>query len=748
MSTPIGAHRTPEPGPYSSNEQYIMDQLERLDMLIRAHLSKLHWLRTSGSRPDFRGLILTEKEIEEILSGKGKTGEVSSGSVQDGQVGMIHEALGSLEAKISAKMTLNWQTEAAPPLERLCGLFRLTPFERDVLLVCLAPEVDRKYDKLYAFIQDDVTRKRPSVDLIMRLLCQNFEEKITARSFFHHDSTLLRNQLISFVGEDALTSVPLLSRFVKLDDRIADFILLQGGADRQLTSFLEPVTDGIPLNGLLLPEAVKGELSILAEKFDQVRSSSKPQLQCFMHGPYGSGKKVAAAALSHQLGLALLEVKLEELIHGNQIDSLTLERIGREALLRGAALLFTGMELLLEGNGKVSAHATKLFTSLKRIPGLVFLSSQRPWIARPGQQVQGATIEFAIPDYPLRRRIWQKELESAGTEAAPEDLDEAANQFKFTGGQIRDSVQKALHLRSPEVEPKLSKRTIYRACRTQCNQKLSELSQKITPQYTWKDIVLPEDPLAQLHEICDHVRFRHQVFEQWGFQRKISLGKGLTVLFSGPSGTGKTMAAEIIASELQIDLYKIDLSCVVSKYIGETEKNLRKVFEEAEQSNAILLFDEADALFGKRSEVKDSHDRYANIEVNYLLQKVEEFDGIVILASNVRGHMDDAFIRRMRFCVEFPFPDEESSYRIWLGAFPENAPRARNIDFRFMAARFKLSGGNIKNIALASAFLAAKKSEKISMETIILATKRELQKMGKICRKSDFGNYFDLVGGT
>jgi len=725
-----------------------MDQLQRLDMLIRAHLLRLNWLRTSGSRPDFRGLILTEKEIEEILSGKEKTRGASGGSTHDGQVRTIHEALGSLEAEISAKLALNWKTKAPPPLERLCGLFRLTPFERDILLVCLAPEVDRKYDKLYAFIQDDVTRKRPSVDLIMRLLCQNFEEKITARSFFHHDSPLLRHQLISFVGEDALTSVPLLSRFVRLDDRIADFILLQGGADRQLAFFLEPVTDGLPLQSLFLPEPVKAELSILAGKFEQIRSSGKDQLQCFMHGPYGSGKKAAAAALSHQLGLALLEVKLEELILGNQLDPVTLERIGREALLSGAALLFTGMEHLLEGNGKGSSHATKLFSSLKRLPGLVFLSSKRPWIARPGQQVHGATIELAIPDYPLRRRIWEEELKSVGTEAAPEDLDEVANQFKFTGGQIRDSVQQALHLRRPGAELKLSKWSIYKACRSQCNQKLSELSRKITPQYTWKDIVLPEDPLAQLHEVCDQVRFRHRVFGQWGFERKISLGKGLTVLFSGPSGTGKTMAAEIIASELQIDLYKIDLSSVVSKYIGETEKNLSRVFEEAEQSNAILLFDEADALFGKRSEVKDSHDRYANIEVNYLLQKVEEFDGIVILASNVRGHMDDAFIRRMRFCVEFPFPDEESSYRIWLGAFPENAPRARDIDFRFMASRFRLSGGNIKNIALSSAFLAAKKSEKICMETIILATKRELQKMGKICRKSDFGNYFDLVGGT
>jgi SpoVK/Ycf46/Vps4 family AAA+-type ATPase len=235
------------------------------------------------------------------------------------------------------------------------------------------------------------------------------------------------------------------------------------------------------------------------------------------------------------------------------------------------------------------------------------------------------------------------------------------------------------------------------------------------------------------------------VYYDWGFDDKLSLGKGLNVLFSGPSGTGKTMAAEVIASELSLDLYKIDLSMIVSKYIGETEKNLNRIFKEAEQSNAILFFDEADALFGKRSEVQDSHDRYANIEISYLLQKMEENEGIVILASNLSQNIDDAFLRRMHFTVEFPFPEEEYRYKIWKSLFPVEAPLSGDIDYEFLAKRFKLSGGNIKNIVVNSAFLAAENSGVIAMDDVINAAKREFQKIGKVCSQSEFGKYYGLI---
>lgn len=256
--------------------------------------------------------------------------------------------------------------------------------------------------------------------------------------------------------------------------------------------------------------------------------------------------------------------------------------------------------------------------------------------------------------------------------------------------------------------------------------------------------MLPVDQLEQLHEMCSYVDNHHTVFDDWGFGRKLSTGRGLNALFAGPSGTGKTMAAGIIARELQLDLYKIDLSAIVSKYIGETEKNLERIFEEGRTSNAILFFDEADALFGKRSEVKDAHDRYANIEIAYLLQKMDEYEGVVILATNLRKNMDEAFARRMHFSVEFPAPEEADRLRIWKLIFPGEAPLSPDVDLHFMS-QFKITGGNIKNIAVYAAFLAVREGFSIRMEHLIRAARREYQKIGRLCTEEDFAQYFKLV---
>ena len=320
--------------------------------------------------------------------------------------------------------------------------------------------------------------------------------------------------------------------------------------------------------------------------------------------------------------------------------------------------------------------------------------------------------------------------------------------FKFSRSQIRSAAATAsnLALLREQDEQRITVRDLYEACRTHSNQKLSSLAHKIPLKYRWDDIVLPEDRTEQLREICNHVKYRDRVYTEWGFDRKLAMGKGLCILFAGPSGTGKTMSADIIAGELGLDLYKIDLSNVVSKYIGETEKNLSRIFDEAETSNAILFFDEADALFGKRSEVKDSHDRYANIETGYLLQRMEEHEGIVILASNFRKNMDEAFTRRLHFTVEFPFPKEEDRLRIWEHVWPEAVPREPGLDLKFLARRFQITGGNIRNIALSAAFLAADDNGVVGMRHLVRATQREYQKMGKLVSESDFSTPFkDLI---
>jgi SpoVK/Ycf46/Vps4 family AAA+-type ATPase len=265
---------------------------------------------------------------------------------------------------------------------------------------------------------------------------------------------------------------------------------------------------------------------------------------------------------------------------------------------------------------------------------------------------------------------------------------------------------------------------------------------KMTPRYTWEDLVLPEDKKKQLKEICNYARNFSKVYESWRLEKHF-IGKGPNVLFSGPPGIGKTMAAEIMASDLKRDMYKVDLATVVNKYIGETEKNLKKIFKDAENTHAILFFDEADALFGKRTEVKDTHDRYANVEISYLLQKMEEHKGIAILATSHKKDVADSFLRRMQFIVEFPFPNEECRLEIWKKVFPENTPKD-DIDFDFLS-KLKLSGGEIRDIAVTAAFLSAENSDRITLKQIIKAVKREYHKKGRVFRKREFDKYHDLI---
>jgi len=389
-----------------------------------------------------------------------------------------------------------------------------------------------------------------------------------------------------------------------------------------------------------------------------------------------------------------------------------------------------------------------MIPELESYPQWVFLAGEKGWQPRGVLDTKPfINVEFPIPPYSIRKQLWERHWPNGTPLATDVDLSDLASKFRLSGGQIDDAVAMARSLalwRNPE-NSQVTNKDLYSACRQQSGYRLNTLAQQIHPQYHWDDIILPRDQKELLLETCSYIKHYHTVYDNWGFGRKLSRGKGLNILFAGPSGTGKTMAAEIMANELGLDLYKIDLSAIVSKYIGETEKNLDRIFREGQNSNAILFFDEADALFGKRSEVRDSHDRYANIEIAYLLQKMEVYEGMVILATNLRKNMDEAFARRMHFTLEFPIPEEADRYRIWQGVFPREAPLKNSIDLTFMARQFKITGGNIKNIALSAAFLAAENGGNISMENLIRGTKREYQKMGKLCTEGDFAHYFELV---
>jgi SpoVK/Ycf46/Vps4 family AAA+-type ATPase len=461
----------------------------------------------------------------------------------------------------------------------------------------------------------------------------------------------------------------------------------------------------------------------------------------FLFGPYGTGKKMVAEAICKEFGTTLLFVDSKLLLKPGSIETLSI--VIREALLQDSSLYIDGFDRLWKENDG-EAIVKEMLLKLDSFPKMVFLSGEEH--REPTGIFKNhyfISLQFSIPSLPLRKQLWETIFNESTSEDV--DVEALASKFKFSGGQIKDAYFTACSKAKARGNTSLSMEDIYQGCKAQSNRNLSSLARKIEPRYNWEDIVLPKDAKQQLNEISRNIKYRGKVYIDWGFDKKLSLGKGLNVLFSGPSGTGKTMAAEIIAKDAELDLYKIDLSTVVSKYIGETEKNLSKIFNEAETSNAILFFDEADALFGKRSEVKDAHDRYANIEVGYLLQKMEEFEGIVILATNLHQNIDDAFLRRMHFVIEFPFPDDKLRLQIWTKIFPKDAPLAKDVNYRFFSDKLKLAGGNIKNIALTAAFKAAEESCEIGMRQIMHATKREYQKIGKPFLKVDFEPYYNLI---
>jgi SpoVK/Ycf46/Vps4 family AAA+-type ATPase len=479
------------------------------------------------------------------------------------------------------------------------------------------------------------------------------------------------------------------------------------------------------------PPVDKSTVDGLVRLAEHHLSDPGQRLVLALHGPPGTGQRELARQVCGRLGVALLSLDAAPLVEQGTEAAEVLRAVLREGRLRSAAVHVEGVDALHAPTARPLLAA--LETAVAEFGRLVLLAGESAWPAGP--EFAGALVHpvaLALPDVPQSLDIWQRCLTGRTPEAASWAAD-LAMRFRLAPDRIRAAVELAENDRLIRARPgELTLADVSAACRRQSNRILSDLAVRIEPRCGWADLVLPADRIAQLHEICAQARYHYEVFGRWGFGAKLSRGTGLSVLFSGPPGTGKTMAAEVVARAVDLDLYAVDLSGVVSKYIGETEKNLSRIFAEARTSNAILFFDEADALFGKRTEVSDAHDRYANIETSYLLQKMEEYEGVVILATNLRQNVDDAFTRRIRFVVEFPFPEADSRALIWRSQFPPGVPIGADVDFAALGRDYPVAGGNIKNIVLNAAFLAAADGGVIGREHILRGTRREFEKIGKI----------------
>jgi ATP-dependent 26S proteasome regulatory subunit len=703
---------------------HLQAELARIDILIQRAVRR--WQTAGQDAADtFRGLYVSDAEAAQLL-------QRPFGS-NWGQITLLSEVEETtfLQAEQQAVLQARAIQDAAIQrghLTRLQGLveaFGLDPFEKDTLLICLAPAFDLRYEKIYGYLQDDVTRKRPGINLVLDLAWPAGSDRLLGLSHFAVDAPLFKYHILERFSEPGQNKSPLLSQSLLIDETIVHWLLGTYQPASEIAPYLKRIP--IPLDS--------EDNEPLGEEDNLYSEDLLKQDPLFIFtGPDRLAQQVAAHRLAVHVKQALLTIDLA----GISKDELSLLQAIREALrdarLTRTLLFVQGWDACLEDG----IPAAGLFSELTQHPGVVILAGQAAW--RPHGFPDTRAIrwqEFPIPTFSERKALWVHYLEQANIHVTS-DLSGLAGQFALTSAQIRDSILLAMN-RTSQHGGTLSEADLMSAARTASSSRLSGLARKVPSRYGWSDIVLPADQIALLQEIVISVRGRPTVLEEWGLGSKLASSRGVSVLFAGPPGTGKTMAAEIIAAELGLDLYKIDLSTIVSKYIGETEKNLEHIFAEAERSNAILFFDEADALFGKRSEVRDSHDRYANVEISYLLQRMEAYDGVTILATNLRSNLDEAFTRRLQFAVDFPFPDEADRLRIWETLFPAGIPHARDLDFEMLARRFKLAGGNIRNIILSAAYLASANGGMVTMEHLLHGTRRELQKMGRLVGDNDLG---------
>jgi hypothetical protein len=591
---------------------------------------------------------------------------------------------------------------AQSALSNLCAIFSLSPFERDILLLCAGMELDTAFATDCIAASGDPRKACPTFGLALSALADPHWSALLPAA------PLRRWRLVDLCAADSITTTAL-----RIDERILHYLTGLSYLDERLQGLFEPVTVSSKL-----PPSQQTIADRLVELWREPGIGTAVQL----FGNNEAARRAIPAVACATLRVPLYAVRVSDIPVGPTERDALVRLWQRESLL-------TGCVLLIECDRADSGETTRQF--VRQHSGTVVLAAAEPLLHTPRPLTK---IEVSKPRLAEQNAMWRAELGPL-SEQLNGQLRQVTSQFDLDATRIQ-AVGAELRLLSSEIEARTG---LWEICRSQSRCTLPGLAQRIEVKAGWDDLVLPEIQRRVLREMALHVRHRYTVHEQWGFSETSARGLGISSLFSGSSGTGKTMAAEVLANELHLDLYRIDLSQVVSKYIGETEKNLAKVFEAAEGAGAILLFDEADALFGKRSEVKDSHDRYANIEISYLLQRMESYRGLAILTTNMKSALDPAFLRRTRFVVQFPFPDAFLRAEIWRRIFPKETPTDRLNFVRL--AQLNIPGGTIRNIALRAAFLAADVGEPVRMNHLLAAAHSEYAKIEKPLTEVETGGW-------
>jgi hypothetical protein len=600
--------------------------------------------------------------------------------------------------------------ELPSALALLSERLHLSGFEQEILLLCAAMELDTRIAGLCARAQDDPGKPFPTFALALTLFGDASWDALSPER-------PLRYWRLIEVGQ--ADGSPLTASALRADERIVNYLKGLNYLDERISTFIASLEIEMETAGLAPSQQVMAD-ALLAD-LSRLNGDAWPGVQ--LAGPDAIAKQLVAHQVATQMNRILCRLPAEVLppsIHELEIFTRLWQR---ESRLLPLALYVDAEE---SDSPAASRPSASLLRFLGRAEGLCFLSVREAW-ARVGREF--LVVDIAKPTAAEQQSAWGTELAAE----APESPAQLAAQFNFNLPPLRQLARSA-RAQDENVPGALPER-IWAICRERQRPRMDALAQRLEPKATWNDLVVPAPQMRLLREIGAQVRQRNKVYGEWGFARKMNRGFGITALFAGDSGCGKTMAAEVIANELRLNLYRIDLSAVVNKYIGETEKNLRRLFDAAEEGGSILFFDEADALFGKRSEVRDSHDRYANIEINYLLQRLESYRGLAILATNLKKALDAAFLRRIRFVIDFAFPGVAERRRLWENVFLQQevaqgrpGPPLDHLDYTRLS-RLNLTGGHIHNVALNACFMAAEARSNVTMPIVLAAARTEFLKL-------------------
>lgn len=706
---------THSPPPYTDSHEHLVEEADWIRALVRDFLKRQGRLPGSeGAHKQMaRGFAVQVEELESLL------GPQFSVPRPEGESDLVR-------VRIDKRVERSQQQGIRIRLQEVCDTFGLDYLSRLILTLVLLGEIDSQIRRLFIYAWDDFSRKSPSIEFLLGLLQPSLRGKLVNAHSLFSSSELLRHGLV-----EAYESVQGPS-YLARDLRVA------------------PSVVAYCLGGMETSPILQACLKVQAESRGPTPLFLDPKTQETVANSLGSiaigGAAVAVIIGSTGVGKSTLiqnnipqfiEVDVDALMRPVELAQDRIIALSRDARLLQLPIVLN----LADASDDPSLHPfyRLLARAIENHPnGAVVVSHGRAsfFIATLSQVV---IHEIPLPDKGTRALIWERTLRRVGLPPEARLL-EAASRFPLSGGAIERAARTAvanLSLNPKDRSEAAAIRETINACRAQLAPRLSGVASRIVTTLTWDDLVLPEKESEAIREIIAYMKNSHRVYQGWGFERLVPYGRGLSVLFAGPPGTGKTMAAGILGGELGMDVFRVDLSQMVSKYIGETEKNLGAVFDEAAKSQSVLLFDEADSLFAKRTDVKSSVDRYANLEVNYLLQRIEDFDGVAILTTNFEGSIDEAFRRRIKFRVHFPAPDETTRANLWRKMMPSEAEQAEEIAFDLLGEDYELSGGHIKNAVVRAAFSAAERGEGIRMRDLRRAARLEAEKLGRLVRVND-----------